>query len=69
MENITQLNVEQMLSFSWFDYTLFFLMLLLSVLIGIYFGCFGSKQNTTSEYLLGSRNMKVFPVAVSLIAG
>ncbi|KAF5302557.1 hypothetical protein FQR65_LT00929 [Abscondita terminalis] len=42
-------------------------MLGVSCIIGIYFGCF-HKQSTTSDYLLGGRKMKVFPVAMSLVA-
>ncbi|KAH0810322.1 hypothetical protein GEV33_012469 [Tenebrio molitor] len=36
--------------------------------IGIYFGCFGSKQRTANEYLLGGNSMKPLPVAISLTA-
>lgn len=55
--------------FTVFDYGLFGLMLLLSALIGIYFGFFAKrKQNTTQEYLLGGKKMKFFPIAASLIA-
>ena len=60
-------NVAQ-LSFSWYDYTLFFAMLGVSALIGVYFGCFGTKQSSADEYLMGNKNMKVFPISVSLIA-
>lgn len=54
--------------FSWFDYTLFAGMLGISVLIGIYFGFCGNKQNTKEEYLLGGKTMKAFPIAISLVA-
>lgn len=55
--------------FTAFDYGLFGLMLLLSAAIGIYFGFFAKhKQNTTTEYLLGGKKMKFFPIAASLIA-
>ncbi|KAH0820643.1 hypothetical protein GEV33_002148 [Tenebrio molitor] len=37
-------------------------------IIGIYFGCFGSKQRTANEYLLGGNSMKPLPVAISLTA-
>ncbi|XP_062554542.1 sodium-coupled monocarboxylate transporter 2-like [Armigeres subalbatus] len=51
------------------DYTVFVVMLSVSAAIGIYFGFFeGKKNKTTEDYLLGGRNMKVFPIAVSLIA-
>lgn len=74
-ENITTtilptlgIYVEKFLTFSWIDYVLFSGMFGLSGLIGIYFGCFGSKQATTKEYLLGGKNMSIFPIAMSLIA-
>lgn len=55
--------------FTGFDYGLFGLMLMLSAAIGIYFGFFAKhKQNTTTEYLLGGKKMKFFPIAASLIA-
>lgn len=55
--------------FTWIDYSLFGVMLLLSALIGIYFGFFAKrKQNTTAQYMLGGRKMKFFPIAASLIA-
>ena len=50
------------------DYVVFGLMLLISAVIGIYHGCTGGKQRTTSEYLLGNRSMKTFPIAISLLA-
>ncbi|RZC35085.1 sodium-coupled monocarboxylate transporter 1-like [Asbolus verrucosus] len=66
LPKVTQ-NVAKV-SFSWYDYVLFCLMLSLSVLIRVYFGCFGSKQSTADEYLMGNRKMKVFPISVSLVA-
>lgn len=57
------------LSFSTLDYALFVGMMLLSVFIGVYYGFIRKKkQNTTSEYLLGSKDMKVWPTAISLTA-
>lgn len=56
------------ITFGWFDYVIFTLMLGLSALIGIYFGCFGSKQSTTNEYLLGGKSMKVLPIVISLVS-
>ncbi|XP_055596641.1 sodium-coupled monocarboxylate transporter 1-like [Uranotaenia lowii] len=51
------------------DYSIFFAMMGLSVIIGIYYGFFAKqKQDNTAEYLLGSKQMKVFPVAMSLTA-
>ncbi|KAK4876630.1 hypothetical protein RN001_009136 [Aquatica leii] len=54
--------------FSWFDYILFTGMLIISMAIGIYFGFFGKKQRTADEYLKGSKQMTVVPIAISLIA-
>lgn len=72
MENTTILpnitTAKPLLLFSWYDYGIFAIMLGFSAVIGIYFGCFGSKQSTTGEYLLGSKSMKVVPIVISLIA-
>ena len=54
--------------FSVVDYVVFSVMLLISALIGIWYGCGpGGKQKTTAEYLLGDRQMKNWPVAISLL--
>lgn len=55
------------------DYVVFAAMLVLSALTGIYFGCRGKYckselAQTLNEYLTGNRNLKPFPVALSLIA-
>lgn len=50
------------------DYGVFGFMLLVSASIGVYFGYFDKKEQTTEEYLLGGRNMKTVPIAISLIA-
>lgn len=57
----------QTISFFWYDYLLFSIVLGFSSLIGIFFGCY-HKQNTKKEYLLGGKQMKVWPIAISLIA-
>ncbi|XP_014606130.1 PREDICTED: sodium-coupled monocarboxylate transporter 2-like [Polistes canadensis] len=54
-------------TFGWTDYTFFAMILMVSVLIGFYFGFF-SKQDTTTEYLLGGKRMGFFPIAMSIIA-
>lgn len=62
-------NYQNVNFFTSFDYGLFGLMLVMSAAIGIYFGFFAKrKQNNTTEYLLGGKNMKFFPIAASLIA-
>ena len=35
--------------------------------IGLYYACAGGKQKTTNEYLMGDRNLKIIPVAISLL--
>lgn len=55
-------------SFGMVDYSVFGIMLSISLGIGIYFGFFGQSSKTTEEYLLGGRKMKTIPIAISLIA-
>ncbi|XP_044753606.1 sodium-coupled monocarboxylate transporter 2-like [Coccinella septempunctata] len=55
------------ISFFWYDYLLFTVVLGFSSLIGIFFGCF-RKQDTKKEYLLGGKRMNVWPIAISLVA-
>lgn len=50
------------------DYIICGAVLLISLAIGIYYGCTGGKNKTTEEFLLGDRNMPVLPVAMSLLA-
>ncbi|XP_030022475.2 sodium-coupled monocarboxylate transporter 1 [Manduca sexta] len=59
--------MNQMQKFSWVDYVVFVFMLAISAVVGIYWG-FMKKQTTQADYLLGGRNMKVVPVAMSLVA-
>lgn len=59
--------VHQLQRFSWVDYVVFVFMLAISAVVGVYWG-FMKKQTTQSDYLLGGRNMKVVPVAMSLVA-
>lgn len=60
------------------DYGVFISMLIFSSLIGLYFGYQDYKRkkakrkhrrnSDTANYLVGGRNMQVFPVAMSLVA-
>lgn len=57
--------------FGWPDYLVFVLMLCSCSMIGVYFGFIKKKSKKVedeSDYLVGGRKMKVFPVAMSLIA-
>ncbi|KAF5277767.1 hypothetical protein FQR65_LT03747 [Abscondita terminalis] len=56
-----------MQKFGWPDYTVFILMLMICVVIGVYFG-FVDSSETAQDYLMGGRTMKTFPIAMSLIA-
>ncbi|XP_077301640.1 sodium-coupled monocarboxylate transporter 1-like [Arctopsyche grandis] len=58
---------KSMQKFGWVDYIVFVLMLALSAFVGIYWGFF-KKQTSQQDYLMGGRNMKVFPVSMSLVA-
>lgn len=53
--------------FSWPDYVVFIAMFIFCILIGIYFG-FWKKSDSEDDYLVGGRNMSVFPIGLSLIA-
>lgn len=56
------------ITLSWIDYSLFIFIFAMSLIIGIYFGCFGKSEGTTEDYLLGGKKLKVFPVSMSLVA-
>ncbi|XP_019874461.2 sodium-coupled monocarboxylate transporter 1-like isoform X2 [Aethina tumida] len=56
-----------MQKFGWVDYVMFMCMLLMCMGIGLYYGLLHTS-NTAQDYLIGGRAMKVFPVAMSLIA-
>lgn len=48
------------------DYMVMAAFLLISLGIGVYYGLI-QKQRTTEEYLLGNRQMQLFPVALSIL--
>lgn len=49
------------------DYIMFAFMLGICLIVGLFFGLFKKNKNS-QEYLVGSRNMPVIPIAMSLIA-
>ncbi|EEZ97407.1 Putative sodium-dependent multivitamin transporter-like Protein [Tribolium castaneum] len=55
-----------MSAFFWYDYLIFFIVLAISSCTGIYYGCFGTKQKTIKEYLLGGKNMATWPIGISV---
>lgn len=75
MSQTSSLNIDDvrtsLMKFSWPDYSVFLLMLATCASIGIYFGFIEKKSKAIGDqddYLVGGRNMKIFPVAMSLIA-
>lgn len=54
-------------SFTVADWVIFAGLLLISACIGIYYAVAGGKQKTTKEFLMGNRDLKIVPVAVSIL--
>ena len=53
----------------WADYLVFALFLIGMMAPGLYYGLIGSKQaKTTEEFLVGSRDNSILPVAVSILS-
>lgn len=75
MENVSSLK-SSLQKFGWQDYSVFILMLVSCSFVGVYFGYKDKKKNNREldadrgalDYLVGGRKMKVFPVAMSLVA-
>ncbi|XP_060588366.1 sodium-coupled monocarboxylate transporter 2-like isoform X1 [Ruditapes philippinarum] len=61
---------DEVRNFETWDWVLFAAMLAVSAGIGIFYAvkefC-SEKKNTTGEFLMGGRNMQLFPVAVSIL--
>lgn len=53
-------------TFSWLDYAVFFAMLLLSLLVGVFFAL-RSRHKANEEFLVGSRSLTCLPVSMSLV--
>lgn len=51
--------------FNYIDYLVLAGMLVLSAIVGVYFG---AKVKSMAEYLTGDRKMKTVPISISLIA-
>lgn len=54
--------------FSIADYGVLLCMLVISCGIGMFYGFFGQKQKTSSDFLLGGSQMGTYPMALSLAA-
>ena len=59
-------TTELIEKFGWEEYFIFSLMLLVSILIGVFFWWKG--QNNNAEYMMGGKDMGTFPMTMSLIA-
>ena len=59
-------TTELIEKFGWEEYFIFSLMLLVSILIGLFFWWKG--QNSNAEYMMGGGNMGTLPMTMSLIA-
>lgn len=60
--------LSEHLHFSIADYSVFILLLVVSSLIGIYYGFLAKrKQDSTAEYLFGGKQLTLFPISISLI--
>ena len=49
------------------DYVIFAVTLLVSLGIGLYHAFTGGRQKTTKEFLMGNRNLRTLPVAMSIL--
>ena len=61
------LDQNQSSGFQPVDYAIFALFLVISLGIGMYHACTGGRQRTTKEFLMGNRQMKTLPVALSIL--
>lgn len=49
------------------DYVVFGIVLVVSAGIGLFYAFTGGKQRTTQEFLMADRNMKLLPIAISIL--
>lgn len=52
--------------FHWVDYLMLCATLVLSCVVGVYYGIKGRKKSTADDYLMAGRNMSIFPVSFSI---
>ncbi|KAG4068534.1 hypothetical protein HA402_004875 [Bradysia odoriphaga] len=63
----TEIVVDFPQTLDWYEYLIFGGVLALSMAIGVYYGCFGTKNKTNEEFLMAGRSMSILPVALSLV--
>lgn len=66
-ESLTDSGLFNENPLSWVDYVVFSVIILLTFAIGAYQGLAGGGQKTASEYLSANRQLRPFPVALSII--
>lgn len=54
-------------NFKWPEYIVFVAVLIASLGIGVFYGCFGSKSKSNEEFLMAGRSMSITPVTLSLV--
>jgi sodium-coupled monocarboxylate transporter 8/12 len=54
-------------NFSVADWAVFAGLLIFSACIGVYYALVGGKQKTTKEFLMANHNLKILPVAISIL--
>ncbi|XP_048251305.1 sodium-coupled monocarboxylate transporter 1-like isoform X2 [Haliotis rufescens] len=59
--------IDEVRVFGAADYAVFALMLAVSAAIGVFFAFWGNRQKTTGEFLMGGKDMKTVPVAISIL--
>ena len=67
IEKNDMMNLESG-KFTLTDYIVFSLMLIMSIMIGLY-SAFFRNNSTKQEFLAGGKSMPVIPVALSLVGG
>lgn len=48
---------------AWYEYVIFAVVLIGSLGIGVFYGCFGTKNRTNEEFLMAGRSMSILPVS------
>ncbi|XP_064456966.1 putative sodium-dependent multivitamin transporter [Ornithodoros turicata] len=67
--NVTLPTSEELLTrFTYYDYSVFICMLVVSGAIGLFCAFYGGAQNTIRQLLTGSKALPVWPVGTSLVA-
>lgn len=62
----TEIVVDFPRTLDWYEYVIFVGVLVTSMGIGIFYGCFGTKNRTNEEFIMAGRNMSILPVSVSI---